>query len=166
MNIRSVRHNNDTVVSDVVEHFIEDPIGSARDFIRGIPDQIVSFFSGLGSRITSAIGSIHFPKPHISFSDVDVAGVMSMRLPSVEWYARGGIVDGATLIGAGEAGDEMILPKRGALMDEFANEVSRRINGGVDIHDCTFNVRNDGDIRKVAQELNTLINRQTAGGIA
>lgn len=120
-----------SVVSGVfsaVEHFIEDPIGSARDFIRGIPDQIVSFFSGLGSRITSAIGSIHFPKPHISFSDVDVAGVMSMRLPSVEWYASGGFVDGATLIGAGEAGPEMILPKSGGLMTDFAEAVASQEN--------------------------------------
>ena len=29
---------------------------------------------------------------------------------SVAWYARGGIVDGATLIGAGEAGKEAIVP--------------------------------------------------------
>ena len=28
----------------------------------------------------------------------------------VEWYARGGIVDGATLIGAGEQGREAIIP--------------------------------------------------------
>ena len=119
------------VVSGVfnsVEHFIEDPIGSARDFISGIPDQIVGFFSGLGSRITSAIGSIHFPTPHITWDDVDVAGVMSMRLPTVQWYARGGIVDGATLIGAGEAGPEMILPKSGGLMTDFAEEVARQDN--------------------------------------
>ena len=116
-----------SVVSGVfnnVAQFIRNPIQSAADFISGIPDRIVSFFSGLGSRITSAIGSIHFPKPHISFSDVDVAGVMSMRLPSVEWYARGGIVDGATLIGAGEAGPEMILPKSGGLMTDFAEAVA------------------------------------------
>lgn len=152
-------------VFDGIRSFIEDPIGTARDFIMGIPDQIIGFFSGLGERITDAIGSIHFPTPHIEWDNLDVAG-MRIPLPSVSWYAHGGFVDSATLIGAGEAGDEMILPKRGALMDEFANEVSRRVNGGVDIHDCTFNVRNDGDIRKVAQELNTLINRQTAGGIA
>ena len=29
---------------------------------------------------------------------------------SVQWYARGGIVDGATLFGAGEAGREAIVP--------------------------------------------------------
>ena len=36
----------------------------------------------------------------------------TFRLPhlGVEWYARGGIVDGATLIGAGEQGREAIIP--------------------------------------------------------
>ena len=111
-----------------VSEFMKNPLQSAADFISGIPDRIVGFFNGLGSRITSAIGSIHFPTPHISFSDVDVAGVMSMRLPTVEWYARGGIVDGATLIGAGEAGPEMILPKSGGLMTDFAEAVASADN--------------------------------------
>ena len=31
-------------------------------------------------------------------------------LPAVSWYARGGIVDGATLIGAREQGKEAIIP--------------------------------------------------------
>ena len=111
-----------------VSEFMKNPLQSAADFISGIPDRIVGFFSGLGSRITSAIGSIHFPTPHISWDDVDVAGVMSMRLPIVKWYASGGFVDGATLIGAGEAGPEMILPKSGGLMTDFAEAVASADN--------------------------------------
>ena len=119
------------VVSGVfnrVSEFMKNPLQSAADFISGIPDRIVGFFSGLGSRITSAIGSINFPTPHISWDDVDVAGVMSMRLPTVKWYARGGFVDSATLIGAGEAGPEMILPKSGGLMTDFAEAVASADN--------------------------------------
>ena len=37
-------------------------------------------------------------------------GVTAIPHLSVEWYARGGIVDGATLIGAGENGKEAIIP--------------------------------------------------------
>ena len=119
------------VVSGVfnsVGEFMKNPLQSAADFISGIPDRIVGFFSGLGDRITSAIGSINFPTPHISWDDVDVAGVMSMRLPIVKWYARGGFVDSATLIGAGEAGPEMILPKSGGLMTDFAEAVASADN--------------------------------------
>ena len=52
--------------------------------------------------------------------------------------------------------------------DKYAKGIAEHMpaRGGVDIHDCTFNVRKEGDIRSVAHELNTLINRQTNGGLA
>ena len=37
-------------------------------------------------------------------------GITAIPHMGVEWYARGGIVDGATLIGAGEQGREAIIP--------------------------------------------------------
>ena len=37
-------------------------------------------------------------------------GISAIPDLTVEWYARGGIVDGPTLIGAGEAGKEAIIP--------------------------------------------------------
>ena len=39
---------------------------------------------------------------------------------SIKWYAKGGIVDGATLIGAGEAGTEAIVP-----LDPFWRKMER-----------------------------------------
>ena len=114
-------------VFDSVRAAIENPINSAVEFLRGIPDQIIGFFSGLGSMITSAIGSISFPTPHVTWEPLEVFGMDTpVNLPHVTWYATGGIVDGATLIGAGEAGPEMILPKQGAMMDDFADAVARR----------------------------------------
>ena len=107
-----------------ISEFMKNPLQSAADFISGIPDRIVGFFTGLGERITSAIGSIHFPTPHISFEPLDIGGVKTISLPHVDWYARGGFVDSATLIGAGEAGPEMILPKSGGLMTDFAEAVA------------------------------------------
>lgn len=135
-------------------------------FVMSIPDRIIGFFSGLGTRISNAFGSIHFPSPHVEWGGFDL-GEWHVPLPYVSWYASGGFVDEPQYIGAGEAGPEMVLPKQGRLMDEFAGEVAKRVgSGGVDIHDCTFVVRQDSDIRRVAVELNTLINRQTVGGIA
>lgn len=105
-----------------VQRFMEDPIGAARDFIEGIPGEIVGFFSGLGERITSAIGSILFPTPHYSYSSPE--GDVPMTLPVVTWWATGGFFDKPTLFGAGEAGSELLLPREGQLMDEFADEVA------------------------------------------
>lgn len=111
-----------------VRGFIEGPVEDAKNFVQGIPDEIVGFFSGLGDRITEAIGSIHFPQPHVGSTNVDIAGVTSVKLPTVEWYASGGFVNGATLIGAGEAGPEMILPAQGGLMDDFADAVASQVD--------------------------------------
>lgn len=111
-----------------VGEFMKNPLQSAADFISGIPDRIVGFFSGLGSRITSAIGSIYFPTPHISWTSVDIAGVTSVSLPTIQWYARGGIVDGATLIGAGEAGKEAIVPLTEPNLRPFSEAVASDIN--------------------------------------
>lgn len=113
---------------DSIYSAIAGPIQAAADFVGGVVDGIVGFFSGLGDRITSAIGSIHFPTPHVEWGSLDIAGAASIPLPTVEWYASGGFVDAPTLIGAGEAGPEMILPKSGGLMAEFAQAVSDRVN--------------------------------------
>lgn len=151
-------------VFDGVRRAIEDPIGTARSFIEDAMSTIQGIFNGLDLSLP------RIALPHFNvWGGQFPFGIAGQGYPpefSVDWYAKGGFVDGATLIGAGEAGAEMILPQRGALMDEFADQISRRIGSGVDIHDCTFNVRKESDIRAIAVELNTLINRQTAGGIA
>ena len=149
-------------IFDGIKHAIEDPMGTAQDIVRGAIDAIRGFFD-------FHIEWPHIPLPHFSVSgSANPLDWLEGGLPSfsIDWYAKGGFVDGATLIGAGEAGPEMILPRQGALMDDFASRVASRVGGGVDIHDCTFVVRKDDDIRRVAEELDRLINRQTAGGFA
>lgn len=165
-----------TGIFNSVKNAITNPIETAKNVIKGIIDQIIGFFSGLGSRITSAIGSIHFPQPHISFTSVDIAGVTSISLPSVSWYANGGIVDGATLIGAGEAGPEMILPKDGAMMRDFANAVTSEVNMGEVVDEIRAFRQEIGPIiarytpgvtvREMGGMLNRDISRNMAGGIA
>lgn len=89
-------------------------------------------------------------------------------VPGLEGYAQGGFVQADAVFRAGERGGELIWPSYEPYLSKYANALSSRIGGGggVDIHDCTFNVRNDNDIRLVAQELNTLINRQRSGAFA
>ena len=147
-------------VIDAITH----PLETAQGTVQWIVDRITGIFNGMNLQLPS-IALPHFSVWGGEFP-FGIAGEGSPPEFSVEWYAKGGFVDGATLIGAGERGPEMILPQQGALMDTFASNIAQRIGGGVDIHDCTFNVRNDGDIRKVAQELNMLINRQQAGAFA
>ncbi len=153
-------------VFDAARSAMEDPIGSARDFIQGIPDQIIGFFTGIGDRISSAFGNIHFPLPHISWENVDVFG-MNVSVPRIEFYARGGIVGDTTLFAAGERGSELVWPSYEPYMSKYADAIASRIDSGekgcsIDIHDCEFNVRDDEDIRRISEGIAREIARQEA----
>lgn len=96
-------------------------------FVRDIPNKIVGFFSGIGSRISNAIGNIHFPTPHISWEGTSIPG---LSLPKIQWYGAGGFVNGATIIGAGERGTELIWPSYGNALDKYADAIARRMPEG------------------------------------
>lgn len=114
-----------------VTSWIGDSFNGAIDFLQGIPGRIVSFFSGLGSMITNAIGSIHFPTPHVSWETLSVFGMKTpISLPHVYWYAKGGILDSPTIIGAGEAGREAVVPLTQPALAPFAQSVVAEMNTG------------------------------------
>ena len=113
---------------------VSDAVSRARGAFEGVvsaagsaQSRACSQFNGLGSRISSAIGSIHFPTPHVWYSEIDLLGLTTARVPHIEWYAKGGFVDGATLVGAGEKGREMILPESGGLMDSFSENLTKHV---------------------------------------
>ena len=120
----------DTVsgVFDAVQGFIEDPLGSAQEFIEGFADTIEGIFGGLKLELPD-IALPHFNVWGGEFP-FGIGGQGSPPEFSVDWYAKGGFVDGATLIGAGEKGPEMILPRQGGLMNEFADAVAARNDNG------------------------------------
>lgn len=108
-----------------VKEAILGPIEAARDAVQGIIDAIVGFFDGLGNRITSAIGTITMPS--ISGS----ANVNGEQIAYVDigWQAQGGILTNATLIGAGEAGAEAIIPLTNhQYVRPFAQTVAEEVN--------------------------------------
>lgn len=95
----------------------------ATNLINGIVDK----FQGLKTKLSGIVDRIknlfnfQFQLPQLRLPHIKVqwqdAGALAQffgltKIPhlSVAWYARGGIVDGATLIGAGEAGKEAIVP--------------------------------------------------------
>ena len=71
--------------------------------------------------------------PHFSISPSGwkVSDLLNGSIPSlgIEWYARGGIADGAQLVGVGEAGPEAIVPLQGRYMQPFAQAVADNMGG-------------------------------------
>ena len=110
------------------ETAVSDALGGMETSASTAAENVVDSFWGLGSRISSAIGTVS-KRAHIEYDEVSVSG-KTVKIPKIEWYAQGGFVDSATLIGAGEAGPEMILPAQGGLMDMFADAISEKIHGG------------------------------------
>jgi tape measure domain-containing protein len=91
-------------VFNAIKGFMMNPIQTAKTAIGKAVDWIMSKFRGM-----------HFDIPHIKLPHFSIKGGFSLnppKIPSfgVTWGARGGILDRATLIGAGEAGKEALLP--------------------------------------------------------
>lgn len=118
---------------------MEDPINTAKSVIEGAINAIKGFFN-------FQIQWPHIPLPHFNVSgSINPLDWLSQGPPhfSIDWYAKGGFVDGATLIGAGEKGAEMILPQQGKLLEDFAEAISDKINGGGDTF--VFNITADSE---------------------
>lgn len=123
--ITTKAQNTVTAVADkfaAVKSAIIKPFELARDKIRGIIDAIKGFFK-------FSVSTPHIPVPHFSISPSGwkVGDLLKGKIPklSVKWMAQGGILDAPTLIGAGEAGPEAVLP-----LDRLWTELDRRYNQG------------------------------------
>ena len=108
-----------------VKSAIETPINSARDIVSGAIDAIKGFFS-------FEFHWPHIPLPHFSISgSANPLDWITGGLPQIgiSWYGTGGIVDGATLIGAGERGSELIWPSYEPELSRWADALASRMDG-------------------------------------
>ena len=93
--------------------FYDKEWNSWSDMVHGLWEGLKSWWRGL------SLGRFDFKLPHLTVTWQELGansilarylGITAIPHMGVEWYARGGIVDGATLIGAGEQGKEAIIP--------------------------------------------------------
>lgn len=110
-------------VFEGIKNFMEDPIGAAKDAIGGIIDNIKGFFNF----------EFKLPElklPHIVFDIIEIPVLGKIPNPAtfrIDWYARGGIVDEPTIIGAGEAGREALVPLTQPNVVPFARAVADEV---------------------------------------
>ncbi|WP_028977415.1 phage tail tape measure protein [Sporolactobacillus terrae] len=113
-----------------IKNAIVSPISAAKDKIAGIVNAIKGFFSGM-----------HLSLPRIKMPHFSIDGKFSLAPPSVpklniKWFKTGGVIKGTpggSLIGAGEAGDEAIVPlSNKSKMLPFAQAIASMIGSGND----------------------------------
>lgn len=142
---------------------ITDPIEKAKNKVKEIVDKIKGFFDNMKLKLPK-IGLPELPR----LPQVRMTGSFSLKplsVPSISWYATGGIATGPSVVGIGEAGDEAILPlSNKGRMKPFAQAVSAYMpdsdnsgygdsSGDVNIHVQNMTVRKESDIKKIGEAL-------------
>ncbi len=144
-----------------IKSAIETPINSARDTVRNVIDSIKGFFN------------FSWSLPHLKLPHLSISGGFSIDPPSVphfgiDWYAKGGVFNGPSVIGVGEAGPEGVVPfnERGArpLAEGIAKLLDGKGGAGHGDTNVTINVyatvREDADIEKISRQIAKEIKRQ------
>lgn len=136
---------------------ITDKLSQLKEKVMGVSDTLKSAFS-----FEWKMPTLRLPHLSVQWDPVDnilaqFFGVTAFPRLSVEWFAKGGILDGAqifgrmgsTLLGGGERGREAILPldTNTGWMDDIAQRIAMTLNsqGGGDVN-ATINVVLDGDV--------------------
>lgn len=70
--------------------------------------------------------------PHFNWSTRTIGGFTFPIFGGIDWYAKGGIFDSATIAGIGEAGPEAVVPLQGARMKPFADAIASNIHNSND----------------------------------
>jgi len=112
-------------VFDGVKSAITGPIDKARELVSQGIQRIKDIFSGL---------HLDLPKPKLPHFRINggkmpwgIGGKGTPPSVAIDWYARGGYVEGATLIGAGERGGEFIWPSYAPYIDQYADAIARHM---------------------------------------
>lgn len=147
---------------------IKNAISTPLNAVKGVVDRI---FNGIKDTISNVIDSakdvisrgmdfikkafnINISFPKIKLPHFKISGKFSLNPPSVpkfgiEWYKTGGVFDGASVIGVGEAGPEAVVPLKGHRMKPFAETIAEMMpnggnNGGNGITEIHTSIEIDG----------------------
>lgn len=123
-NVFNAVRNTVSSVWNGIKSAIENPMNAAKNAVSGIINAIKGFFS-------FRISWPHIPVPHFEVhpSGWQIGDLLQGKIPSlgISWYAKGGVFNGAQVIGIGEAGPEAAVPLKGRHMQPFADAVAEGI---------------------------------------
>ena len=103
---------------------IKGPIESARDIVKAAIEKIKSFFN-----VTLKFPDIKLPHFRISGGKAPwgLGGAGTAPSIGIDWYAQGGLFDGASLIGVGERGAELAWPSYEPYMSKYAAAIAEHM---------------------------------------
>jgi TP901 family phage tail tape measure protein len=136
-------------------NIVRDRLGDAQSTVANSLDNIANFFSNL-----------HIEFPHINLPHFGISGSFNLdpanfSVPSltVDWYAKGGIFDSASVVGVGEAGREAALPLNSRSYGEIADGIEGQMDGGG--RTVTVTVRIDRFVNETEEDIDDLVDRVT-----
>lgn len=141
---------------DAVANAIRGPMDTAKNLVSSALDAISNLFSWA-----------HFEFPHINMPHFSINGSFSLDPPSVpslgiDWYAKGGVFNSASVIGIGEGRDsEAALPLNSSTFGSIAKGIVAEGGAGgggitVSINIAKFVNQTDEDVRTLSERLGTL----------
>lgn len=139
---------------------ITTPIENAKNAVKSAIDRIKGIFN-------TTLSFPHIKLPHFRINGGEVPWGIGGKghAPSIgiDWYAEGGFVDGATLIGVGEQGAEMVWPSYEPYLSKYADAIADSMpdHGEASI---TNNITNNVYEREDAYVAATIFTRSIMAG--
>ena len=135
-----------------IKSAIVKPIQTAVEVVRSAIEKIKSIINGAHLQLPK------FKLPHFRINGGKLPwGIGGKGTPpsiNVDWYAKGGIFNGPSLIGVGEAGSEAVVP-----LDKFWDKLDRMQGGETNI---VININGaNKDPREIAEEVKRVLIRET-----
>lgn len=148
-----------------IKKSITQPIDDAKTAVSNAIQDIKDAFN-----VTLSFPHINLPHFRITGGEVPwgIGGKGTAPSIAIDWYAKGGFVDGATLIGVGEQGAEMVWPSYEPYLSKYAQAIAADMPAQDDLLGEVRSLRNDVRNLKVYLDTGALvggISRQMDGSL-